>query len=335
MSMMSRRIATRRRPAPPKRARPRPAHHSRPKPAGSPTSSGRPGSSSSWSSVAPRRSLWWLYADRLVERSVEADGRLARGRAGRPGRGGRAPTDGSIRLTGLQVTNPNAPMTNLFEAEEILVDLLLEPLLTKKVVVQDLVVTGVRFNTPRETSGALENPDPETGGCSGRSTRGPTRSMLPPLSLEGLSTVVRTDAISTDSLRTVQHARAMVEQADSLREGWEDRIESLDPRPRIDSLQAVVQRLEASGSRRSTRRRSPGWSATGGARSINLTSLQDEIAALDDEVRGGVQSLRSGVSEFEELRAAGPGLRAEAPEPPVTRRARHLPRHLRRHGTPG
>lgn len=247
---------------------------------------------------------WWLWADRLVERSVEQTGASIVGAQVDLTSADVRPTEGSVRLTGLQVTNPNAPMTNLFEAEEILVDLMLEPLLTKKIVVQDLVVTGVRFNTPRETSGALENLDPESGALFREIDAWANQIDLPPLNLEGLSTVVRTDAISTDSLRTVQHARALVEQADSLREGWQDRIESLDPRPRIDSLQAVVERLESFRLTPLNATQVPGLVRDGRAALDRLTSLENEIASLDDEVRGGVQSLRSGVAEFPEMRAA-------------------------------
>jgi uncharacterized protein (TIGR03545 family) len=143
-------------------------------------------------------------------------------------------------MTGLQVTNPEAPMTNLIEAEEIVVDLMLEPLLTRKVVVQDMVMRGIRFNTPRETSGALENPDPEAGRLwrDVNAWADEVRAGIPELSLETLTGAVRTEAISADSLRTVQYARTVLARADSMRSAWEERVEAMDPRPRIDSLRA-------------------------------------------------------------------------------------------------
>ena len=247
---------------------------------------------------------WYLYADGLVEQGIEATGASIVGARVDVGSADVRPTDGSVRLTGLAVTNPNAPMTNLFEAEEILVDLLLEPLLTKKVVVQNMVVTGVRFNTPREESGELENPDPQSGQLLREIDAWASQIEVPPLNLEGLSTVVRTDAISPDSLRTVQQARALVQDADSMRGAWESRLQSLDPRPRIDSLQAVVTRLESFRLSPLNATQLPGLVRDGRAALDRLVRLRTEIEDLSQDVQGGVQSLRSGVAEIPTLRAA-------------------------------
>ena len=97
--------------------------------------------------------FWVLLMDWIVERAVEEVGTEVVG--------ARVDLDSadvglfpvSVALFGLQVTNPSAPMTNAFEVGRIAAGVNGTPLLRRKVHIDELAVEGLRFGTPRESSG--------------------------------------------------------------------------------------------------------------------------------------------------------------------------------------
>ncbi|HEY4234717.1 MAG TPA: TIGR03545 family protein [Lacipirellulaceae bacterium] len=68
---------------------------------------------------------------------------------------------GDVLLRDIRVANPSAPMRNLVEADRCELDLDAGALLHKQAVVDHGALTGLRFGTPRETSGALAGAEAE------------------------------------------------------------------------------------------------------------------------------------------------------------------------------
>lgn len=60
-----------------------------------------------------------------------------------------------IGLSGLQVTDPDQPMQNMVEVDQIGASLSFYHLVVGRTVIEDLTVMGLAFNQPRKTSGAL------------------------------------------------------------------------------------------------------------------------------------------------------------------------------------
>jgi uncharacterized protein (TIGR03545 family) len=247
---------------------------------------------------------WWLFLDRMVARSVEivgadlvgarvdvesADVNLAAGR---------------VAILGLQAANPDSPMRNLVEAEELVADVRVGALLRKKMVIEQISARGVRFGTERAESGELENPSPESGLLMRRISGWADQVRIPELSLESLGDAVNVDAISVDSLRTPALARATVASADSSRNVWEQSLGRLDPQPTIDSAASLVQRLN--GANPLSLGLAGARDLAGSARNTlnSVRGLENNLSALDGTVRSGVSLLQSQVQQLAATREA-------------------------------
>lgn len=247
---------------------------------------------------------WYLFADGIVRHEVEATGAEIVGARVDLASADVRLRDGVVALRGLQVADPQRPMRNLVQADEIQVKVEIAPLLENKVVIDSVAVRGVRFGTARRTSGALAHPGPRTGEVMRRIDAWRSSIRLPSLSLAGLSQVVNVKAINADSLATLRQARSLVRLADSARTAWLDTLRALDPRPQIDSANALAQRLKGA-SLRTLGLAGVRNAVTSARRTItDLGRLDDRLKRLQSDVTGGVGELRTGVGRLDETRRA-------------------------------
>jgi uncharacterized protein (TIGR03545 family) len=247
---------------------------------------------------------WWLLLDRLVEQGIEETGAYLVGARVDLESADVRLGEGTVVLRGLQVANPNAPMSNLFEAEEIVADLQWTPLLQRRVAVDTLAVRGMRFGTARDQSGELENPSPQSGAVAREVSAWADAVRLPPFSLEGLGQVVDAAAVDPDSLRTLAAARTITARADEVRATWDSALAALDPQPHIDSAQALAQRLEDTDLGglnviRATR-------LAGEVRTMlsDLGTLEEDVMALGRNAQAGLTDLQTRLSGLAAARQA-------------------------------
>ena len=248
--------------------------------------------------------VWMLFLDVVVERGVERAGAMLVGAKVDLAEADVRLREGSVILRGLEVTNPDHPMTNLVQADEIVVDIRKAPLLLKKLIIDTVALRGIRFGTPRAESGALDNP-PAGSGRIWREIDGWAETVrVPPFSLEGLGQVVNVGAIQPESLQTVAAARGVRAFADSLGGTWDRQLSALNPGPMVDSTRALITRLQQADP---VRLGVSGVTNLANSARTTLTSVQDlrrGVASLDSTARGELDQARARVAALAQARSA-------------------------------
>ena len=247
---------------------------------------------------------WTLYADRLVRKLVEFVGTEVVGATVELASARLELFQAKVTLRGLQVTNPDAPMSNLVQMGEIVAQLDLLALLEKKVVVDTVALRGVRFGTARRTSGALREPSAATGLVTNRLLDWAHSVPVPSLDLSGLGRVADFAGVSADSLTSIREARALVARADTMRGAFERDLRASDPRPTLDSARLLAARLRGANAGQL------GVQGTGEALASvqrvlgQVRASRDRVTALQQQAATDFTQLQDGAAALERARQA-------------------------------
>jgi len=146
-----------------------------------------------------------------------------------------------LELTGLDITDPGAPMTNAVSIKRIQFAVGLLQLLKKEIVVEDMAVTGIRFNTSRKTSGAVPGhtlPAPaqkDTSGCKTLS--------LPPLKMPDIE-----DILGKENLQSERYLRKLRDDMDAQKRRWTRQLASLPGPAAFDNYRKRIEKFGAGSS---------------------------------------------------------------------------------------
>lgn len=247
---------------------------------------------------------WWLlFGERTVRRSLEEAATTSLGTQVDIGTLDLRIAEGVVSLSGVAVADPFDRTRNLVDAADSRIELEIEPLLAKKIVVRNVSVRGLRFGTTREVPARPV----DTAGFVPRALRELRRFReqidVPLLSLTPIDTI-RSLVLDPTQLRTVQSATAFRNRADSLRTNLVSRAEAIMRTSVIDSGEALIGRL------RTQTVRSLG--VTGTIRAVRdvrrllgeVDSLRREVDALRRDTDTGFDSIVTATRAVNDARLA-------------------------------
>lgn len=184
--------------------------------------------------------VWLLLVDTWVKRAIEQAGTAAVGAKVELDAADLSLMPLGLTLTRLQMTNPDEPMTNAVEIARIAGTLDPLELLRRKVIIEAMTVDGLRFNTPRRTSGAIaERPKKDAaqleqgGGFS-----------LPPVQLNAPKEILAKELDSLQSLKLAESLRAEVEAE---KDKWQQQIASLPDKATLNEYKQRIENLKSAG----------------------------------------------------------------------------------------
>ena len=240
--------------------------------------------------------LWAVFAEEIARQTSEEVGTSVLGAKVEIRRLDIDVRRANVTIAGLTVASPFDSLRNLLEADRLVADVDPLPLLEKKLVIDHLVATGLRFGTARATSGFAASHGRASGAELVRQevTAWGERFNVPALQLAaGKVDVGRLDPAR---LATVREIEALAARADSIGRTWDAATRDLAVGPTVDSARALVQRLRGV-------RATDGRALADARRTLEeLKRLRARVTTVERRLTGGAAALRGGVAALEHER---------------------------------
>ncbi len=182
---------------------------------------------------------WFFLADMIVKRSIEKIGTRVVGAKVELAKADVHLSPLGVTLKGLEVTNPDHPMSNAVEVGQIDLSLDSLNLLRRKIIIDTMAVVDTRFNTPRKTSGAVtpQDKDKEASAEAGET----------PFAALGFSSFQIPDIheiLAREKLESLDQIKHLRGEIDAIKADWEKRLVEAPDKDTFEQYQARAKKLQ-------------------------------------------------------------------------------------------
>jgi uncharacterized protein (TIGR03545 family) len=227
--------------------------------------------------------LYWLFVDWLIKRSVETVGSEFVGAKVELDGAELKLFDGQLVLRHLQVTNARAPMRNLIELDSVETAIDLPQLFWQRIHLTNVAVKGIRFDTARQTSGAIAGKEPAG-----------VMKLLPDMANIDWSQLSNKEggmaflqSLELESLQSVEQLRS---ELDAAKQRFEQRRATLPDQAKLDEYKARAKALKIDREASKTEQ------------ALALLKSAKEIDALRKDVKRDIDSVKALRTEFQQSR---------------------------------
>lgn len=174
--------------------------------------------------------LFILFIDTLIESGIEAAGSDIMGAKVELGNADFSFSPLGISLNHLQVTNPDAPMSNIVEIDNIAFAMDGSYLIRRKLLINEMNIDGLRLNTPRKYSGAIAKRKKATPATESKKTDKKSTFKLPAFETPDVDAILKKEPLKVDSA-----AKTLKADISETQQSWESLKAALPDQKRLDS----------------------------------------------------------------------------------------------------
>jgi uncharacterized protein (TIGR03545 family) len=178
-----------------------------------------------------------------------------------------------VRIRGLAVANADNPWRNMAEVGDIGISVSLPPLLSKRIVIDEMVMENVKVNTERKTSGELPRRLKKRVKAEAKEEK-PTEFPFPKLpNLEVFKKKFDLkELVDINHLGSVRRAKQLTKDVSKMKSRWESELKGLDAKVKANEIMTKVQK--SLDSLHKTRIKSP----------ADLPKLQSDLRKLREAI---------------------------------------------------